>query len=437
MVETNPTASVLITDAQERSVVAAIRALDAAGYRVGATTHTRPSPGQCSRSCSEHHRVSSASANDEAFVTQLEEIVRRGAYAVLLAGSDASLLAISKYRVRLEPHVEIGLPSHDVVRGALSKVELARAAEVVGFRTIRSSVCENGEQALRAAREFGFPVIAKSASALVVTGGRTVRPDSRLIPDAAAMSAWLEQQPGPSLIQGRERGHVYSCPGVMTADGLVGFALARYIRTWPPRAGNASFAETISPPESLRESVAALLDRMGWRGIFELELMGSEEQGFVAIDMNPRVYGSLALSVRAGASLPALWCDVLLGRPVVAAVARPGVSYRWEEGETRNFVAFARRGSWRAALDVMRPRHDCAHAEFSRHDPGPLVARAILTAKNAVRKGIRGRRSGGTSASSRSPSTPTGPPRTPTEPPGTPSGPPRTPTGPISTNRSE
>jgi predicted ATP-grasp superfamily ATP-dependent carboligase len=405
MMETNPTASVLITDAQERSVVGAIRALDAAGYRVEATTHTRLSPGQCSRSCSQHHRVPSSSANDEAFVGRLEEIVKRRAYAALLAGSDASLLAISQHRARLEPHVEIGLPSHDVVRRALSKVELASEAGAVGFRTPRSSVCENGEQAQEAARELGFPVMAKSASALVVADGRIVRPDSRLIADAAAMSAWLGRQVGPVLIQGRERGHVYSCPGVMTADGLVGFALARYIRTWPTRAGNASFAETVSPPESLRECVAALLDRMGWRGIFELELMGSEEDGFVAIDLNPRVYGSLALSTRAGASLPALWCDVLLGRPVVAAVARPGVCYRWEEGETRNLGAFVRRGSWHAALEVMRPRHDCAHAEFSIHDPGPLAARALLTMKNAVRKSVNSRGPGRTAAASRSPGT--------------------------------
>jgi predicted ATP-grasp superfamily ATP-dependent carboligase len=186
----------------------------------------------------------------------------------------------------------------------------------------------------------------------------------------------------------------------------VGFALARYVRTWPPRAGNASFAETVSPPESLRESIAALVDRIGWRGIFELELMGSEEDGFVAIDFNPRVYGSLALSTRAGASLPALWCDALLGRPVVAAVARPGVCYRWEEGETRNFAARARRGSWHAALEVLRPHHDCAHAEFSVHDPGPLAARALLTIKNAVRKGVNSRGSGRIGIASQSPGAP-------------------------------
>src|SRR5205807_1370572 len=106
--------------------------------------------------------------------------------------------------------------------------------------------------------------------------------------------------------------------------------------------------------------------------------------------LNPRLYGSLALTVRAGASLPALWCDVLLGRPVIRKLARPGVCYRWEEGEARNFVAFARRGSWRAAVDVLRPRRNCAHADFSRRDPGPLAARALLIARRAARNARSG-----------------------------------------------
>jgi predicted ATP-grasp superfamily ATP-dependent carboligase len=399
---------VLVTDARERSVVAAIRALDAAGYRVATAADVRWSPGQCSRSCSKHHRVCSASDDRDRFVDQLEEIVRGGDYAILLIGTDASLLAVSEHRTRLEPYVQTGLPTRDAVRRALSKVELSRTAEEVGFRTPTTIVCENGEQARAAARELGFPVIAKAASAVIATGAATLRPDTRLIRDVTALDQWLSQQsPGPSLIQARERGSVYSCAGVMTTNGMVGFVLARYLRTWPREAGNASFAETISPPDGLRDSVARLLDRMAWQGIFELELMGHEDRGFVPIDLNPRLYGSLALTVRAGASLPALWCDVLLGRPVVPQLARPGVCYRWEEGEVRNLVALARRGSMREAVELLRPRPGCAHADVSRRDPGPLAARALLIARRAfssARRRNNGKAAGGSGASG----TPTG-----------------------------
>ncbi len=401
--------SVLITDARERSVVAAIRALDAAGYRVATATDTRLSPGQCSRSCSAHHRVPRASDDTEAFIARLEEIVGGGDYAALVIGSDASLLAISEHRERLEPHVEIGLPTREAVHSAFSKVELMRAAEAVGFHTPPTAVCESDEQERAAARELGFPVIVKAASAVVVSGGTIVRPDTRLIADLEALERWqARRRRGPSLIQTCEHGPVYSCAGVMTADGLVGFALARYLRTWPPDAGNASFAETISPPGNLRGLVASLLADIAWQGIFELELMGREDSSLVAIDLNPRVYGSLALAVRAGASLPALWCDVLLGRPVIPQTARPGVFYRWEEGEVRNFAFLMRRGSMLAAIDVLRPHRPCAHADFARRDPGPLAARMLLIFQRALRSSRS--RSSGTAeeAGDRSRTTPVG-----------------------------
>jgi predicted ATP-grasp superfamily ATP-dependent carboligase len=384
---------VLITDARERSVLAAIRALDAAGYRVGTATDSRMSPGQSSRSCSRHHRVPSPNIDGEAFVRRVQEIVEGGDYDALIIGTDASLLAISEHRALLAGLVKIGLPPRDVVRKALSKLELARAAEAVGLRAPSMAVCDSEDQARVAARELGFPVIAKAASAVVVNDRSITRPDTRLIVDEAALDSWLERQrPGSILIQVREHGPVYSCAGVMTDDGLIGFALARYVRTWPPEAGNASFAETIAAPEDLRERVISLLRRIGWQGIFELELMGAEDGSFSAIDLNPRVYGSLALAVRAGAVLPALWCDTLLGRTVTPQVARAGISYRWEEGEVRNVAALARRGSFRDAIAVLRPHRPCAHADFSKHDPGPLAVRTLLIAGRALRT-TRGRNS--------------------------------------------
>jgi predicted ATP-grasp superfamily ATP-dependent carboligase len=381
-----PSRRVLVTDARERSALATIRALAGAGYDVSAAGVERLSPGRASRFCRGHHRVPSPAADGAAFVHRLREIVDRGAYDALILGSDASLLAVSDHRELLGERVKVGLPPRDAVRRALSKLELARAAESSGFRAPPMIPCESADEAHAAARELGFPVVAKSASAVVVgEDGRITRPDTRLIRDSAELSKWLDlQRPGLALIQAREHGPVYSCAGVLAGEDMVGFLLARYLRTWPTEAGNASFERTVSPPEGLRERITRLLGQIGWQGIFEVELMGTDDGDFTPIDLNPRVYGSLALAVRAGAVFPALWCDVLLGRPVTPQVARPGVSYRWEEGELRNLVALARGGSLRGVLALLRPQRPCAHADFSLSDPGPAAARALLIARRTL-----------------------------------------------------
>jgi predicted ATP-grasp superfamily ATP-dependent carboligase/thioredoxin reductase len=384
---------VLVTDARERSVLAAIRSLDAAGYHVGTAADTRLSPGGVSRSCRAYHRIPSPDTNAVAFVQRLKELADGERYDLLLLGTDASLLAVSENRAILGDRIRVGLPAREVVRRALDKLELTRVAGATGLAGGPTIACENDAEARAAAAELGFPVVAKSVSAVVVNDGRATRPDTRLIRDDGSLAIWLaRERPGKTLIQAPQPGPVYSCAGVLTEEGLLGFACACYRRTWPPEAGNASFAQTISPSEDLRERITTLLREIGWQGLFEVELLGRQDGGFMAIDLNPRLYGSIALAARAGAALPVIWCGALLGRAVTPQMARPGVGYRWEEGELRNLAALIRSGSVRSALSLLRPHRPCAHADFNPSDPAPLAARGLLVAARALRSRRRSAR---------------------------------------------
>ena len=140
-------------------------------------------------------------------------------------------------------------------------------------------------------------------------------------------------------------------------DGvLLGTAVARYARTWPPQAGSASASITIAPPDGLVERSRQPLTEIGWRGVFELEFLELADGRHAAIDLNPRVYGSMSLAIAAGANLPAVWVDVLRGTSPRPVVARPGVHYRWEEGEVRALAARRPSAAGARAAGVMRPR---------------------------------------------------------------------------------
>jgi hypothetical protein len=97
---------ILITDAQERSVLAAVRCLGDAGYRVTASAGVRLAPGLWSRRCSARRRLPDPRAGLEAFLTRLEALLRDERHDLLLPGTDASLYAISIGRARLEPHIQ-------------------------------------------------------------------------------------------------------------------------------------------------------------------------------------------------------------------------------------------------------------------------------------------------------------------------------------------
>ena len=392
-------------------MLAAIRSLQRAGYDVGGASHTRLAPGQWSRSCRWRARVADPRVDAELFVEQLRAELQRRPYDILLAGSDGALLAISRGRERLQDLAELGLLSPAVVERSLTRECLAQAAARAGMTTATSIRCAGIEQALAAADQLGFPLALKSIHAATADAHAVAAaPKGRIVHSASDLIEALPGFPGEQLLQRYVTGDLISFAGVVARGRLLGCAVARYRRTWPPDGGSVSFGETIVPPPGLVEMARRLLADIGWEGIFELELIHVPPEGsFVPIDLNPRPYGSLALAAAAGAPLAAIWCDWLLrhgddaattttttdgaANDAVAAqaqpvCARPGFSYRWEDGDLRHMWHELRAGRWRAALAPLRPHRGVTHAHFQRSDPLPLLARALYLGKRS-REGLR------------------------------------------------
>lgn len=369
------TARVLLTDGEQRSVVAAVRGLAQAGYEVGVAASRPGVAAHWSRSCDARYHLPDPWDDPAVFALALSHLVRDGTFDVLLPGTDASLLAISAYRDYLEPHVRLGLPAHEKVVRSLDKLVLSEQAESAGIPCPPSTACVERDEVMAAARAFGFPVVLKPVTSLVRTDRVAWRQPGVVIEDESHLNARLHDFGLPLIVQRREAaGSVVSVAGVMSGDTLVARACARYARTWPATSGSASLSVSIEPPEELVHRVAQLITGIGWQGIFELELLELADGSLRSIDLNPRVYGSLALAIDGGANLPALWCDLLLGRDVAGSEALAGRRYRWEEGEIRNALQHLRRRELSNAVEVLCPHPDVTHAYFRLSDPGPFAA---------------------------------------------------------------
>lgn len=373
-------------------MLAAIRDLRHAGYDVAGASHTRLAPGQWSRSCRWRVRLTDPRINAELFVEQLRAELQRHPYDILLAGSDAALLAISRRRERLKELTDLGLPAPAIVERSLSREYLAEAAARAGMSPATSIRCTGSEQALAAASQLGFPLVLKSvhaasADAHAVRGAAK----GRVLLNPNDLVEALADFPGEQLLQRYVVGELISFAGVAAGERLLGCAVARYRRTWPPDGGSVSFGQTIVPPPGLVQDVRRLLADIGWEGIFELELIHTPAQGsaFVPIDLNPRPYGSLALATAAGAPLAAIWCDRLRGRDTQGEThgspvcAQPGWRYRWEDGDLRHMWHELRAARWRTALAPLQPHRGVTHAHFQRADPLPLLARALYLGKRS------------------------------------------------------
>jgi predicted ATP-grasp superfamily ATP-dependent carboligase len=368
---------VLLTDGQERSSVAACHALRRAGYRVGAAGSVKPAAAHWSRACQERFDVADPRTEDARFAEEIAEIAARSGFEVVMPATDASILALSRHREAFDGEIDPGWPAPDVVEAAMRKADLHEKATRVGLAPPETVLCETVEEARTAANSLGFPVILKPRSSIFEQNNKLQHRGGVMVWDRATLEQRLPEFGLPCLLQRRDGGRLISFAGVFAEDRLLASVVSRYRRTWPPDAGSVSFSETVAAPAALSERVTDLLAEMEWEGIFELELIQSGPASFAAIDFNPRLYGSLALAVRAGVPLPTIWCDWLLERKDGTGIASPGFHYRWEDAELCNLVRHLRGGRIRAAASILKPRRRTAHALFRWNDPVPLLARAL------------------------------------------------------------
>ena len=110
-------------------------------------------------------------------------------------------------------------------------------------------------------------------------GGRRVSSESEL-------AATIEDFGMPILVQRCLRGPVHSSAVWSQTRGSSRPPIAATCAPGP-RRGERFLLGPLPLPAQLREAAATLLDRLGFRGIFELELMEKPDGNLGLIDLNP------------------------------------------------------------------------------------------------------------------------------------------------------
>jgi predicted ATP-grasp superfamily ATP-dependent carboligase len=378
---------VLVTDVEERSALAVCRGLVRSGYSVTGVAGARPAPGHWSRACSRRETLPDPRHDPSGFLAGLETVLRREEHVALVPSVDVSTFVVSENRCRLLPLTAIGLPAPDAVRASLDKVRLLDVAEAAGLTPPPSIVCDDEAGARVAIRQVGLPVVVKPAASFVPIRASFRQQPVVLVERAEALAEALTSIGRPFIVQRFEEAQrVVSCAGLVTSSGLIASVVVRWRRRWPPRTGSAAYCETIEPPPRLLSRAESVVERLGYRGIFELELLERAGGRYSAIDLNPRPFGWLTLAMRAGVNLPALYCDSILGGSPASVTARPGVRYRWEDGDLRHVLTRLRSTRSPAPLAALKPVRGTAHAFFERTDPGPLPAQAVLLLRSYRRR---------------------------------------------------
>ncbi|WP_141566627.1 ATP-grasp domain-containing protein [Pseudonocardia sp. N23] len=301
---------------------------------------------------------------------------------MVLPGTEAALLALAEHRSLFPERVAVGAPDEQKVLRACDKNRLDSIVTAVGLTvppTTRVALDDVNEV------DVTFPAVVKPLQSEMRRDGRLERFEVVRVADRGGLVGALRDLPGQvGLVQPYLAGALRTVNGVAWDGEVVISVHKRATRTWPRDCGVVSYAHTIEPDAALDAGVRRLVAELGWSGLFNLQLIESDS-GLHVIDLNPRVYHSLALAVAAGANLPAIWADLLRGAKPLVQGYRTGSIFRAED-DIYAVVAGAISDRRPGQLAALRPRPSTTHAVFDVRDPRPTRALVSRVAKGVARK---------------------------------------------------
>lgn len=380
-------ARVLLTVDESHASLAAARGLRAAGHEVHVAATREDTYVARSRAVAGVQMLAGPDRDPDAFASALAAVAERLHAALVLPGTEATMRALTGREGRFSASTTLGTCSQQALELATSKVELQRLAAEAGLDVLPA--VELGADDLEGgAAQLDFPAVVKPLRSVEpIAGGGLERSAVRRVADVGELRRLVEAAPGRRwLVQRELRGRLAAIGAVAWRGELICATHQISPRIWPVQRGITCYAVTVPADRDRERGVAGIVRRIGWSGIVGVQFLLAEGRAY-AIDLNPRIYGSIGLAIAAGQNLPAIWASLLLGGEPAVAPARAGVRYRVEEDDLRALAAAFRAGRRREALAGLLPRPRTAHAVLSLRDPRPALVSAAKLARAVRRKG--------------------------------------------------
>lgn len=298
-------AKVLITDAQMRNSLAIIRSLGCKGLEVTGAEETRFATGFFSKYCKDKIVYPSPHKYPDKFANCLLDVVRRDHYKVIFPVTDSTVIPIAKYKEEFSKYTLVPLPDYETLMYAMDKAETIRIARENGIACPKTYVIGGIEEIEAAKGKLQFPVVIKPRRSSGSRGLTLCQSSEELVLKYPEIVATY----GPCMIQeyipsGGEELGVYT---LLNFDSeLRAVTVQRRLRSYPVSGGPGTFRETVKRPE-LVDIALRLLKVLQWSGVAMVEFKTDPRDNQPKLmEINPRWWGSLQLSILSGVDFPYL-----------------------------------------------------------------------------------------------------------------------------------
>ena len=378
---------ILVLDGNQNQAVASVRSLARQGHTVLVGESSSWSNAGWSRYAKGGFQYPSPQRGAEPFIGKLIEMVREEPGTLILPMTEATTLPISEQRdVLIQVGARLVLPAHRDLMRACNKEETTRMACALGIRVPVTVTVTNSDEAVQAAKNVAYPVVLKPRSSEELSGKSvktTGRPRYASSPEEfKAAYQDISQRSSVVLVQQFVDGEGAGYFALLNRGELRAEFAHRRIRDVYPTGSGSALRESVKPDPAVREAGLAMLRSLNWHGVAMVEFRHQPGQSPVFMEVNGRMWHSLALACYAGMDFPALLARLAEHDDVEPSLNyREGVRCRWFVGDFRHFIEVWRGapigyprpypGRWKTLAAELLPVPGTFHDNFTGSDPLP------------------------------------------------------------------
>ncbi len=362
---TSPPLRALILDKRAVMGTELCRSLVHRGYKVDILAESG-SPAFYSRCCGRGLRLPSCSG--ERILQVLREALGNRYNAVFVCNEEILEAIMALGPCEIWPGLVLSRRS--ALEVALSKFTMVRIAAEAGVSIPRSFLPSNEEELPQCAAELGFPLIVKGDRGEAGNHVRMVVRPADLAGAYHEISALEVANGHHPMVQEFVIGTGYSVGGLFYDGRPLRLCAHRKVVGVPPLGGLTVSGVTENDPVLLTEA-CKIFQALKYTGLGHVEFIKDEQKRYRFIEINPRVWGTIAVAEYAGVDLFTPYQQLADGRiPEPRLYFRDGVRFHRIVREGRMIAARPSRvfGFLRDCLDTR------VHSDFLWSDPLPHLA---------------------------------------------------------------
>lgn len=226
------------------------------------------------------------------------------------------LFALDDVSLRLFNDIadQTGTAHHIHATGAQAEIALNKEEQLVAARAVGLDVPDGPiiRKPSDLPEKLKTPAIAKPVMAVEEIGGRLTKGDVHYLMTQQDVAAFRKRAAldSPLIVQPLIHGTGEGVFGFATPEGVTHWSGHRRIRMMNPHGSGSSACEVMPPEADMRNRVETMMMTLGWRGPFMVELLRDEDGADWFMELNGRVWGSMALARRNGLDYPVWAAEV-------------------------------------------------------------------------------------------------------------------------------